>query len=318
MMSRLSPAMLGSLSALIASMCFTINDATVKFLSGGYPLHEVVLIRSLIGLVFVLVVFLPTEGGFRALRTRRPVAHLLRGLCVVVANMTFFLGIAAMPLAEGVAVFFISPVLITVFSVIFLRETVGPWRWIAISVGFIGVIIMLRPGAGTFQSVAILPLIAATGYALLHMLTRHIRRTETTVAMAVYVQLVFIVVSAGMGLAVGDGRYSGWDNPSMEFLLRPWIWPAYQDIALFVLVGFATGLGGYLISLAYRTAEAALVAPFEYVAMPLGVLSGYLIFAEVPDRVAFVGIALILGSGLVMIWREAVRKPLAQDAPVRR
>ncbi|MGB1034062.1 MAG: DMT family transporter, partial [Primorskyibacter sp.] len=260
----------------------------------------------------------PAAGGLRCLRTKRLGAHVLRGLCVVVANMTFFLGLAAMPLAEGVAVFFISPVLITVFSVVFLGETVGRWRWGAIGLGFVGVLVMLRPGGGTFQWVALLPLIAACGYASLHMLTRTIRATESAVTMVVYIQLVFIVVSAVMGLAVGDGRFGGSENASLDFLLRAWIWPAPKDLWLLGLVGVATGVGGYLISLAYRTAEAAFVAPFEYIAMPLGVVSGYVIFAEVPDAIAFVGIGLILGSGLLMVWREAVRKPLAQDAPVRR
>ena len=122
----MSPARLGAVSALLAVLLFSINDATIKFLSGGYALHEVVLIRSLIGFVIIVALIAPMTNGWAIMRTRRLGMHLLRGLLVVAANMLFFLGLAAMPLAEAVAIFFVSPLIITVFSVIFLGEKVGP------------------------------------------------------------------------------------------------------------------------------------------------------------------------------------------------
>jgi drug/metabolite transporter (DMT)-like permease len=118
--------LVGATSAIIAVMCFSINDVAIKFLSGNYALHQVVLFRSVIGLFFLLIFILPFSGGWRGLSTNRLGIHFLRGCCVVFANMSFFLGLAALPLAEGVAIFFISPMVITIFSVIFLKETVGP------------------------------------------------------------------------------------------------------------------------------------------------------------------------------------------------
>ena len=122
---------LGAISALIAVTCFSINDASIKFLSGDYALHQIVLIRSLLAFIVLLAVIVPLERGFGAFRTKRMGMHLLRGFCVVFANMTFFLGLSVLPLADAVAVFFISPLIITAMSVIFLGEKAGPRRWLA-------------------------------------------------------------------------------------------------------------------------------------------------------------------------------------------
>lgn len=311
-----SPALLGATSALAAVFCFSINDMAIKFLSGGYALHEVILIRSIVGMAVLLGVILPFAGGFATLRTRRLPMHLLRGACVVFANMTFFLGIAAMPLADGVAIFFVSPLVITVFSVIFLREKVGRWRWLAVVVGLIGVIIVLRPGTSAFQPAALLPLAAAVGYASLHMLTRHIGRTESALAMSFYIQVTFIVISIGTGVWIGDGRFAGTGDASLEFLLREWTMPVGTDWLILITVGAASAFGGFFISLAYRVAEAGIVAPFEYVAMPLAMFWGIVVFGDWPDAIAIAGIALILASGLAMIWRETVsRRARVPDTP---
>lgn len=298
-------ALLGSVSAIVAVICFSINDVAIKFLSGGYALHQVVLIRSFIGVIFLMAVIVPMSGGLPALKTKRLGIHFLRGSCVVFANMAFFLGIAALPLAEGVAIFFISPLVITVFSVVFLKEHVGPRRWVAIALGLVGVVIVLRPGTEAFQFAALLPLMAAFGYAGLHMLTRYIGRTESAAAMSFYIQMTFILVSSSLGLIMGDGKFAGGTDPSLEFLFRAWVWPPLADVSILILLGVVSALGGFFISQAYRVSEAALVAPFEYIAMPMAIVWGILVFDEWPDGVALAGIALILGSGLYMIWREA-------------
>ncbi|MGR3434054.1 MAG: DMT family transporter [Shimia sp.] len=303
--AALSNPRLGAICAFGAVVFFSTIDSGVKFLSDAYALHQVVLIRSLVAMSITLVVLTPLLGGYHMLRTRRLGLHLCRGMCVVLANMTFFLGLAAMPLAEGVAIFFVSPLLITAFSVIFLGEHVGPRRWAAVGVGLLGVVVILRPGTSAFQPASILPLIAAFGYAGLHMLTRVIGRTENAVNMSFYIQVTFIGVCLAMGLVVGHGRFDVFADPSLQFLLRAWSRPEIGDAWIFVLIGIAAGFGGYLISQAYRVAEAAVVAPFEYVALPLSILWGWLFFDEWPDAVSFVGIALILGAGLFVIWREA-------------
>ncbi len=311
--------LIGISSALGAAFAFSLNDMVIKFLSGGYALHQVVLVRAAIGIVALLAFMIAVDRSFTALRTRRPGAHLFRGLCVVFANMTFFVGLAAMPLAEAVSIFFISPLIITVFGALFLGERVGRYRWAAVVIGLVGVIIIVRPGSDSFQIAALLPLVSAFGYATLHIMTRKIGGTEKASTMTFYIQLTFVVVSLCMGLMFGDGAYSGTGDKSLDFLFRAWVMPERGDLWIFVLIGLASTIGGFLISQAYRMAEAGLAAPFEYVALPLAVFWGVVVFGEWPDLVVWLGIALILGSGLFTFWREAVQqKTLGSETPARR
>jgi drug/metabolite transporter (DMT)-like permease len=297
--------MIGAVWAAGAVCCFSLNDVIIKFLSGGYALHEVVLIRSAVALTVLLSVIVPLSGGLAVLRFRRVKLHLIRGLCVVFNNLCFFLAVAAMPLADAVAIFFVSPLITSVLSVVFLKETVGPRRWAAIGVGLVGVLVVLRPGTQAFQAAALLPLAAAVGYSMLSILTRRIGTVDSAPSLAFSVQVTFLVTSAAFGLALGHGQFEGMGHPSLEFLFRAWIMPSGWDLGLMALLGIVNAIGGYAISQAYRVSEAALVAPFEYVAMPLAVFWGFMVFGDLPDPVAWGGIALILASGLFLIWREA-------------
>jgi drug/metabolite transporter (DMT)-like permease len=302
--AALPSATLGALCAVGAACAFTMGDMAVKALSDSYPLHQVTLIRSIVALAVLIGLVVPITGGPAQLRTRRPGIHLIRGCFMLGANMAFFLALAAMPLADATAIFFISPTVIAVFSVIFLSETVGPRRWAAIGVGFLGVLIMIRPGTEAFTPVALLPLAAATCYAALHMLTRRLGVTDSAATMAVYMQAAFLIFSTLVGLSVGDGRFDTGSHPSQSFLLRAWVWPDAGDAFLFFLTGLGSAVGGFLISQAYRICEAALIAPLEYAAMPMAIFWGFVVFAEWPDRLAWSGIFLIVGSGVYMIWRE--------------
>ena len=299
--------LIGIASALGASLFFTINDTVIKFISGEYALHQVVLFRSLVALALLLLVFVPLSGGYAQLRTRRLRLHLLRGGFVVFANLTFFLGLAALPIAETTAILFVAPLVLTVFSVVFLGEYVGPHRWGAVVAGMIGVVIIVRPGSDSFQLAALLPLAAAFGYAGLHILTRRIGTTDGATAMVFYIQVVFILVSLGFGLVFGGGRFVQESSASLEFLTRAWGPLARADLPFFLIIGAVSFGGGFLISLAYKLCEAGLAAPFEYVAMPLSVFWGIVVFGEWPDGWAWLGMGLILASGLYLAWRELRR-----------
>ena len=307
-LNTLPKTVIAALCAMAAVFCFSINDSSIKFLSGDYALHQIVLLRSVLGMIILIAVFVPMAGTFTILKTNRIGFHLLRGLCVVFANMTFFLGISVLPLAEGTAIFFISPLLITVFSVIFLKEKVGVHRWGAVVVGLIGVVIILRPGTAAFTLASLLPIGAAVGYASLHMLTRYIGKTESALTMSFYIQMTFIIICTGFGIVAGDGRYAGQESAPMEFLFRAWAPLAPADWPIFLLIGVASAFGGFLISQAYRIAEAGMVAPFEYIAMPLSILWGFMIFDVIPGVTTLGGMALIMFSGLYVIWRETVKK----------
>lgn len=296
---------LGPLSALVATVFFSINDVTIKFLSGDYALHEIVLIRSLIGLAVLLAIIVPLQGGFSVLRTRRLPAHMLRGVCVVFANTSFFLGLSVLPLADAVAVFFVSPLIITAFSALFLGEKIGPRRLGAVAAGMIGVLIMVRPGTDGFNAALLFPIAAAFAYATLHVLTRKIGGTESAATMAVYIQMVFVIVSGTVGLSVGHGAYENSAGEMLTFLLRAWHPPALSDLWLLTLLGLASAGGGFFISQAYRLSEASLIAPLEYAAMPMAVAFGVIVFDEWPEPSTWAGMALIVGAGLFVFWRES-------------
>ncbi len=309
---------IGALWASIAAICFSAVDVIIKFLSGDYPLYQITFLRTLVALVFILVLIVPLTGSYADLRTRHLKTQILRGGLVVTANFLFFLGLAALPLAETVAIFFVSPMLIAVFSVIFLGDTVGPRRWAAIAVGLIGVLIVLRPGTSAFQIAALLPIGAAACYGMLHILTRRIGTGDSATALVFYTQLVMLAVSCVLGLALGHGAFDHFDHPSAKFLFRAWSWPTLFDAGLIVLLGITIAIGGLAISAAYQRSAPAFIAPFEYVAMPFAVFWGITIFAEYPDLAALTGIVLIIASGLVLIWREAVaQRQAALNSPKR-
>jgi len=297
---------IGILCVMGAVTTFSINDVLIKFLSAGYPLHQITFIRGIVACAFALFLFMPLEGGWRNLKTARWKFHLLRGSTVVIANMVFFTGLAALPLGEATAIYFVGPLFITALSFFILGERVGPRRWTAVVIGLIGVVIVIRPGAATFQLAAILPALAAFFYASLQIMTRKLGTTEKASTMTFYINLSFIFYSGMIGLVFGDGRYSGWDSASLEFLTRPWIWPTPHDWILLLAVGVLISFGAYFVSQAYRSCEAGLLAPFEYVALPQAVIFSVVFFGEWPDAIAWIGIVLIALAGLYVFIRETM------------
>jgi drug/metabolite transporter (DMT)-like permease len=295
-----------------AAFCFSFNDLGIKLVSDDYAVHQVVLIRSLVGMATFLAIIMPLAGGWRVIRTRRLGAHLARGTCVVIANTMLFLGLAALPIADAVAIYFVSPMVIAVFSVIFLSETVGPRRWLAIGIGFIGVMMVVKPGTTAFQLASLLPAMAAVFYAGLHIISRHIGDTESAATMAFYILVTFILFSSGMGLLTGDGRFAGAGGPALEFLLRAWAPIDPSDWPVLIMLGVTGVAGGYLIGQAYRLAEAAYAAPFDYLAMIMAIIWGITVFDTWPDWLSWAGMALILGSGLFLLWRETVKARMAR------
>jgi len=313
----------GIVFVLLGVLAISINDMLVKQLSGGYPLHQIVFLRSAIGLGFTLVL-VQAEGGWRILRTRQPGLQVIRGLMVVVSNMSFFAALAVLPLADTTALFFVAPLFITLLSIPVLGEKVGPLRIGAVVFGFLGVLIMQRPwqSSEALQAdriVLLLPVLAALTYAGMQIMTRKLGTVSRASALAVYIQLTFIAVSGMFWLVAGDGRYAGTGNASVEFLLRAWVWPAADDWKFLFGLGFLSAVVGYCLSQAYRLSDAATVAPFEYVGLPLAVFWGWLFWAELPDWEVWTGMAMIMAAGLFVFLREKQKaRTVARDEIVAR
>lgn len=322
--TRLNNPALGIVLICIAILAISVNDMLIKFLSGGYPLHQMVFTRSLIGIGFSLII-VQMEGGWGILKTKRPFLHALRGILIVIANMSFFAALATLPLADTTAIFFIAPLMITLLSIPMLGEKVGPLRIGAVVVGFLGVIVVIQPWQGGEARnvpyyIYLLPLVGATAYALNSLMTRMLGVASKASAMAVYIQATFIIVSLLFWMVAGDGRYAeGLQDESLIFLLRAWVWPVGTDVYLFLGLGLNSAIIGYTLAASYRMADAATIAPFEYIGLPLAIFWGWMIWGDLPDLVSGAGIALILGSGLFVFLREQQKKRnVIRNKPIHR
>ena len=299
----------GILCLVAAVATLTVSDSIIKWVSPFLALHQVMMIRALFSFV-ILAFIVHYEGGFSSLYTRRPMLHFVRGFLFVLANMFFFMGLASLPIGEVVALFFVAPLFICVLAAPVLGERVGVIRWLAIVVGFVGVLVMVKPGSEVFSMTSLLPILAAFCYAIVQMVTRKLGMRDSAGAMAVYAQFAFLATSATVGLFIGDGRYNNQNNPTFEFLLRAWEWPTLEQYWLLAVCGTMVGIGGYFLSQAYRLAQASVAAPFEYSSLPFALAAGYLIWGDWPDAAAFGGTVLIVISGLMVVFLDQKQKPV--------
>jgi S-adenosylmethionine uptake transporter len=312
-------AQTGILFVLVGVFLFSVQDLLVKAISGSYAVHQIVFVRSLVAIVLLLLI-VRLEGGLALLQTRRPVLHLVRASAMFVAYTCFYLGLAALSLADTVALFFVAPLFVTALSVPLLGEKVGSRRWIAVSVGFLGVVVMMRPGASALEPASIFPVLAALFYALSAVLTRRLGGTESGSSMAFYATGFYMAASAVVGLTIGTGALSGGEpvagmHTSWEFLLRSWVLPPWSDLGLMALCGLIAGLGFYFLAQAYRMTNVSTVATFEYIAVPLSVVWGYLFWRELPGPHSILGMLLIVGSGLYVAKRESPRPHRGPTGP---
>ena len=280
-------------------------DAAVKWLSGEYPVHQILVLRCLVAAPLLFVLAGMRAGELFGLHPRWPII-LLRGLIMCSAYIAFAMAIAAMPIADAVAIYFTLPLFVAALAGPMLGEKVGLERWLAILAGFVGVLIMIRPGAGVFEPAALLALYAAFGYGTGQMLTRWLGLGMRGQVLAFQQNAVYLVVGATLSLIFGFGQFTAEIHPSLDFMLRGWSTPPPGDLALILSLGILTGLAMVLYTQAYRLTEANLVAPFEYTAMIWATVYGLVLFGDFPDWMTGAGAALVIGAGLYMLG--AVRR----------
>jgi drug/metabolite transporter (DMT)-like permease len=284
---------------------FSAQDVIVKWISGSYPVHEIVLIRSISGIVPLL--FLAHYlGELRTLRTRRLLPHVIRSFIMFSAYTCFYLSLAALPLAETVTLFFSSPLFITILSSIMLDEKIEPRCWIAVIAGFLGVALMLKPDVSNINSAALLAVMSAFCYALGSVITRKLGKTESGISMAFYptVSYIFFVaftVALLSRIAPGDTSH-----PSVGFLFHVWSIPTPKDLLWMLLLGLMAAVGFFCLSQAYRLAQPAVIAPLEYIAVPMSVVWGYIVWSEIPGTQSIFAAILIVASGLYILGRESI------------
>lgn len=308
-----------SFYVFLGMLCISINDLFVKQFSKNYPLHEIIFIRSLIAILFTLLL-VKSEGGLKILKTQKPIQHALRAVAIFLCNMIFFSAIATLPLATATALFFVAPIFITLLSIPLLGEKVGIRRLLAVITGFLGVFIMMKPNTWSMSDIPpfiyFLPVIAAVLYALMQIMTRKLSKSSKPAALAFYIQLTFVVFSLIFGLIFGDGKLADVSsNTSLHFILKGWTFPKTSDLPYFFALGFLAAGVSYFMSKAYSTAAAASVAPFEYVLLPLSIFWGWTFFGDIPDLYILTGIIFVVGSGLYVLIREKKKEIPSSSFP---
>lgn len=268
----------------IGILCLGINDALAKWLTNFYPPIQIIFVRNLLAMPMITAIVLYT-GGSRALRTQHLGIHALRGLLMVGGAYSFFRGLQVLPLAEATSLIFAAPIFITALSVPLLRESVGWRRWAAVIVGFLGVLIIVRPGAAAFQPAMLFVVGTAMFYALGMISARWIGRGEDVWTMMFYIVLFPLLFSG---------------------LMVPFVWEPLDIAHLALFLGLAVfgTLGMTLITQAFRLAPAAIVAPFEYTALIWATVLGWLVWGDIPGLWIYVGAAVIIASGIYIVVRE--------------
>lgn len=298
--AALSRNLIGVLSLCLGVFVFSTQDAILKALSGSHAVTLAIVLRSLVGLPILLAV-VHYESGLKALRTRNWRLLIARGLILLTSYTTYYMAFPALPLAEAVALFFTSPIFVTILAALFLREKVTLKAWAAVIMGFVGVLIILRPGTGLFEPAALLSLLSAAAYALSMVLARRYSADESTAVMAFYVNGVYMVAAAGIALLFHLLGITHAAHPSLEFLVRPWAMPDVTDLALMGLCGVIAAMGMILLTHAYRLARANLVTVFEYTGMLWVPLWGFLFFQEVPRWTTVAGTIIIIAAGIFAV-----------------
>jgi len=302
-MKTTSNSLLGVGFLVLGMLIFSLQDIAVKWIGGDYPILEIVILRSLIALPLTLL-FFRLEGGQGLPKTKRHTLETVRGLFYFLSYTTHFMGLAALPLAEIAAIKFSGPLMITLLSVLILGEKVGPRRWGALGVGFLGVLLIVRPGFAAFNLGSIFILISVLFYALSAMITRKLQTTDSSATMAYYSSLVYLIATlilAPVTMMVGD--FPG-AHPSIAFLFHAWAMPTFLDWVIMSGLGLVWAGGMYCLARAYSLALASVVAPFEYIALPINVMWGFLLWHQFPTWATWAGAALTLASGLYILVRE--------------
>ncbi|MGE0582138.1 MAG: DMT family transporter [Steroidobacteraceae bacterium] len=282
---------------LCAVAVFASMDALLKFLSAHYPPLQVSALRGFASLPFIALPYLLT-GRAAQLLAQRPGMHLLRGLIMVVIMIGFVYAVRELTLADAYAIFLSAPLMVTALAALLLGEDVGWRRWLAIGVGLVGALTMLRPsGSSLVTWGAIGAFVSAFAYASNAVLLRVLTRTDSTASVALWSITVMAVVSAALAVAV-----DGWQAVRADHWLQ------------IAGIGLAGAIAQMLLIEAFRSAPASVIAPFEYTALFWGITIDWVVWSALPSLRVLVGGAIVVGSGLYIIWRErqvAVERPIA-------
>ena len=270
----------------LAMMMFSATDGAAKYLSSDIAPQQIIFLRFVIVLILILL-FCIYRGQWNILKTTQPTLQILRGLLLAVCSLIFYFALKHLPLELCAAIGFVSPLFVTALSIPFLGERVGLRRWIAVLIGLLSVLMILRPGGVSFQLAMLLPLGSSLCWAMGLILTRLMRDSEEPLTVLDWSSLVGVVAVLPLVWSV-------------------WVTPNASQWTILILLGVFNGLGQYLVIRAFMLASASLLAPFSYSIIIWSMLIGLIIFNSFPDGITLVGTAILIAAGLYIWHREKV------------
>jgi drug/metabolite transporter (DMT)-like permease len=277
------------IALILASTVFLgASDVTAKYLSATLPSIEIAWIRFLVFALIMSPAMVPGSPLF-ALRSQRPGLQVMRGAALLGSSLFFISGLRFLPIAEASATGFVAPLFVTALSIFFLGEIVGVRRWLATAVGLIGVLIILRPGTGAFHPAAFFPIVSALAWACTLIMTRMLSGRDHAITTMTYSSIVGVCILSAL----------------VPFV---WVAPSWHDILFGIFIGLASTAGQWIVVLAFRYADASVLAPFSYTQLLWVSILGFVIFGEVPDIWTVTGAVFIVGSGVYTAHRERVRR----------
>jgi S-adenosylmethionine uptake transporter len=292
--ARTPGPMRGALFMLASALSFALMAGVIRHLSGRLHPFEVAFFRNLVSLVLMAPWVLRT--GFVGLRTSSIRKYGMRGLASIVAMLCWFYGLATMPIAEATALSFTAPIFTSLAAIVFLGEQMGPRRWGAIAAGFVGAMIILRPGFNALGWPALIVLFGSAAVACSVTMVKILSRTEPSTLIVAYMGIYLVPMSLIPALLV-------WTTPAAE----DWVW--------LIVIGTVATVGQLAMTYAYAATEATVVLPFDYARLPFAAIIGYLAFEEAPDLSTWIGAAVIAGSAIYIARREATLARLKTDKP---
>ena len=300
-------AALGIAYLCLGIFVFSLQDAIIKAVSGDYPLTQVVSTRCIVSAP-ILLLMIHFDSGIRSIFSKDFVPLAGRAVLMLIAYTTYYMAFPALPLADAVALFFTVPLFAMALAVPLLGESIGWRRIMAVVVGFAGVMVMLRPGAGLFEPAALLSLFSALTYALSMLMARRLGTETSATVMAFYQNGVYLLGALLIAAFFSTIGVHEAGHPSLDFLIRAWVWPTPRDFLLIASCGVIAAIAMTLLTNAYRIAKASVVTSFEYTGMLWAPLWGFLFFGEIPHLTTLAGAGLIIAAGLFALSSPSARE----------
>ena len=307
----------GIILILLAMMVFSVQDSLMKYIYSFVSLYEVYLVRTLVSLVIMLL-FLKLTKKPIVFKTQYPLLTFCRVILFFFGFSSFYISLTVMPLATATALFFVTPFLITIFANLFLKEHIGPRRWGAVIIGFIGVYIVLNPDFRNFDYLSLTPILCAFCYSLSMIIIKKTSEKDSVYTQTFTFYFGAIIISSIFYFFIGDGQYNTSNHPASQFIFREWFENLEVSMLLMIATGFTASAAFLLLFTAYSIASPAVVSPFEYSILLWSPLIGWLYFEEIPTLNTIIGILIIVSSGIYIFIREKARdQSIVTEKPLR-